>query len=98
MKLVPLYDRVFVEKVPLESVSKGGIIIPDGAKEKPTLGIVVAVGPGVRTDDGKLHPLSLQIGDKVLVGRFAGTEVVVEEQALTVFKEMDILAKVEECV
>ena len=87
----PLHDRVLVRRVDAEEKSKGGIIIPDTAKEKPQEGEVVAVGGGTRADDGKVTPLDVKAGDRILFGKWSGTEVVLEGEDLIIMKESDIL-------
>ncbi|MDB5469912.1 MAG: molecular chaperone GroES [Caulobacter sp.] len=91
MKFRPLGDRVLVKRVEEESKTKGGIIIPDTAKEKPQEGEVVAVGPGARDDSGKVQPLELKAGDKILFGKWSGTEVKVDGEDLIIMKESDVL-------
>ncbi|MDH4386134.1 MAG: co-chaperone GroES [Caulobacter sp.] len=95
MKFRPLGDRVLVKRVEEESKTKGGIIIPDTAKEKPQEGEVVAVGPGARDDSGKVQPLELKAGDKILFGKWSGTEVKVDGEDLLIMKESDVLGVVE---
>lgn len=92
MKLTPLYDRVVVKPAPPEEVTKGGIIIPDTAKEKPQQGEVVAVGKGKLTEDGKLIPLQVKVGDRVLFGKYAGTEVTIDGEEYLIMRESDIYA------
>jgi chaperonin GroES len=92
MKLTPLYDRVVVKPAPPEEVTKGGIIIPDTAKEKPQQGEVVAVGKGKLTEDGKLIPLQVKVGDQVLFGKYAGTEVTIDGEEYLIMRESDIYA------
>ena len=87
----PLHDRVVVKRIDAEQKSKGGIIIPDSAKEKPSQGEVVAVGPGGRDEAGKLTPIDLKAGDKVLFGKWSGTEVKIDGQELLIMKESDIM-------
>jgi chaperonin GroES len=87
----PLHDRVVVRRVEAEEKSAGGIIIPDTAKEKPMEGEVVAVGPGTRSDDGKLQALDVKAGDRVLFGKWSGTEVKLDGQDLIIMKESDIM-------
>jgi chaperonin GroES len=87
----PLHDRVVVKRIEAEAKTLGGIIIPDTAKEKPQEGEVVAVGPGARDEAGKLIPLDLKSGDKVLFGKWSGTEVKIDGQDLLIMKESDIL-------
>ena len=91
MKFRPLGDRVLVKRVEEESKTKGGIIIPDTAKEKPQEGEVVAVGPGARDDSGKVQPLELKAGDKILFGKWSGTEVKLDGKDLLIMKETDIM-------
>ena len=90
-KFRPLHDRVVVRRVESEEKTKGGIIIPDSAKEKPAEGEIVAAGTGARADDGKITPLDVQIGDRVLFGKWSGTEVKVDGEDLLIMKESDIL-------
>ena len=91
MKLRPLHDRVVVRRIEGEEKTKGGIIIPDTAKEKPMEGEVVAVGPGARGEDGKLHPLDVKKGDRILFGKWSGTEVKIDGEELLIMKESDIM-------
>jgi chaperonin GroES len=91
MAFRPLHDRVVVKRLESEEKSKGGIIIPDTAKEKPQEGEVVAVGPGARDENGKLVPLDVKAGDRVLFGKWSGTEVKIDGQDLLIMKESDIL-------
>ena len=91
MSFRPLHDRVVVRRLDAEEKTAGGIIIPDTAKEKPMEGVVVAVGPGARSEDGKLHPLDVKEGDRVLFGKWSGTEVKVDGEELVIAKESDIL-------
>lgn len=91
MKFRPLHDRVLVKRVEEESKSKGGIIIPDSAKEKPQEGEVIAVGAGSRGEDNKLVPLDVKAGDRILFGKWSGTEVKIDGQDLLIMKESDIL-------
>ena len=91
MKFRPLHDRVVIQRVEEEAKSKGGIIIPDTAKEKPMEGKVIAVGPGARGEDGKIHPLDVKAGDRVLFGKWSGTEVKLEGDELIIMKESDIM-------
>ena len=95
MSFRPLHDRVLVKRVKEEEKTKGGIIIPDSAKEKPQEGKVVAVGSGVRGDDGKITPLDVKTGDRILFGKWSGTEVTLEGEELIIMKESDILGIVE---
>jgi chaperonin GroES len=90
-KFRPLHERVVVKRVEAEEKSKGGIIIPDTAKEKPQQGEVVAVGPGGRDENGKLIPMDLKAGDRVLFGKWSGTEVKLDGEELLIMKESDIM-------
>jgi|ERR1700716_1117276 chaperonin GroES len=90
-KFRPLHDRVVVKRIDAEEKSKGGIIIPDTAKEKPSQGQVVAVGPGGRDESGKVIPPDVKAGDKVLFGKWSGTEVVLDGEDLLIMKESDIM-------
>lgn len=92
MNMRPLHDRVIVKRLEEEKKSAGGILIPDSAAEKPVKGEVIAVGPGKRTDDGKVHPLDVKAGDKVLFGKYSGTEVKIEGNEYLVMKEDDLMA------
>ena len=91
LKFRPLHDRVVVKRIDADEKSKGGIIIPDTAKEKPMQGEVVAVGPGGRDEAGKLVPVELKAGDKVLFGKWSGTEVKLDGDELLIMKESDIM-------
>jgi chaperonin GroES len=91
LKFRPLHDRVVVRRIDAEEKTRGGIIIPDTAKEKPQEGEVVAVGPGGRDETGKLIPVDLKSGDRVLFGKWSGTEVKVEGEELLIMKESDIM-------
>ncbi len=91
MKFRPLHDRVVVKRVEEDTKTKGGIIIPDTAQEKPMQGKVVAVGPGARDENGKLVPIDLKSGDTVLFGKWSGTEVKIDGQELLIMKESDIM-------
>ncbi len=91
MNFRPLGDRVLVKRVEEESKTKGGIIIPDSVKEKPSEGEVVAVGPGARDDSGKIVPTELKKGDRILFGKWSGTEVKIEGEDLLIMKESDVL-------
>jgi len=95
MHFRPLGDRVLVRRVEEDAKTKGGIIIPDTAKEKPQQGEVIAVGPGARDDDGKVTPLDVKSGDRVLFGKWSGTEVKIDGEDLIIMKESDILGVVE---
>ncbi|MCO5251070.1 MAG: co-chaperone GroES [Ignavibacteriae bacterium HGW-Ignavibacteriae-1] len=92
MALKPLHDRIIVRAAAAEETTRGGIIIPDTAKEKPMQGIVVAVGNGKQTEDGKVLPMQLKDGDKVLYGKYAGTEVSVDGEDLLIMRESDVFA------
>ena len=91
MAFRPLGDRVLVRRVEEEQKTKGGIIIPDSAKEKPQEGEVLAVGPGARDDSGKLQPLDVAVGDRILFGKWSGSEIKLEGEDLLIMKESDIL-------
>src|SRR4029079_8601501 len=95
MKFRPLHDRVLVRRLEAEEKTGGGIIIPDTAKEKPMEGEVVAVGPGARSEDGKLHALDVRVGDRILFGKWSGTEVKIEGTDLLILKESDIMGVIE---
>ena len=95
MHFRPLHDRVVVRRLEQEEKTAGGIIIPDTAKEKPQEGEVIAVGPGARGEDGKLHPLDVKAGDRVLFGKWSGTEVKLDGEELIIMKESDIMGIVE---
>jgi chaperonin GroES len=95
MKFRPLHDRVVIKRVEEVSKSKGGIIIPDTAKEKPQEGEVIAVGPGARDESGKLIPIDLKTGDLVLFGKWSGSEVKIDGQDLLIMKESDIMGVLE---
>ena len=90
-KFRPLHDRVVVKRIEADEKSKGGIIIPDTAKEKPSEGEVIAVGPGGRDENGKLIPIGLKSGDRVLFGKWSGTEVKLDGEDLLIMKESDIM-------
>jgi chaperonin GroES len=95
MKLRPLQDRVLLRRVPHEAKSSGGVIIPDTAQEKPMEGEVVAVGPGARGEDGTLQPLDVKAGDRVLFGKWSGTEFKLDGEELMIMKESDIMGVIE---
>ena len=95
MKIRPLYDRILVQRVEEEAKTKGGIIIPDTAKEKPQEGRVIAVGQGKLTDDGKLQPLSVKKGDKILFTKYSGTEFNIDGEEHLIVREDDVLAVIE---
>ncbi len=96
LKMRPLADRVVVEPLEGEEVTPGGILIPETAKEKPQQGLILSTGPGRRDDDGKIIPMDVKTGDKVLYAKYAGTEIKVEGKKLLILKESDILAVVTE--
>ena len=95
MSFRPLHDRVLVRRVKEEEKTKGGIISPDTAKEKPQEGKVIAVGPGARGEDGKVTPLDVKVNDRILFGKWSGTEVTIDGEELIIMKESDILGVVE---
>jgi chaperonin GroES len=95
MKFRPLHDRVVVRRIEGEEKTKGGIIIPDTAKEKPQEGEVIAVGPGARDESGKLVPLDVKTGDRILFGKWSGTEVKIDGEELLIMKESDIMGVIE---
>ena len=96
MKFRPLHDRVVVKRIDAEEKSSGGIIIPDTAKEKPSQGEVIAVGPGGRDEAGKLIPIDIKVGEHVLFGKWSGTEVKIDGQDLLIMKESDIMGVLED--
>lgn len=96
MKIRPLHDRIIVKRVEEEERTKGGIIIPDTAKEKPMEGKVIAVGKGKVLEDGKIQPLDVKVGDRVLFGKYAGTEVKIEGEEHLIMREDDILGVIEQ--
>ena len=96
MKLRPLQDRVLIRRVDPETKTAGGIFIPDTAQEKPMEGEVVAVGPGARDEAGKLHPLDVKAGDRVLFGKWSGTEVKLDGEDLMIMKESDIMGVIDQ--
>ena len=98
MKFRPLHDRVVVERIDAEAKSAGGILIPDSAQEKPSQGEIVAVGPGGRDEAGKLIPIDLKKGDRVLFGKWSGTEVKIDGEDLLIMKESDIMGVLQETV
>jgi chaperonin GroES len=98
MKFRPLHDRVVVRRIEAEEKSSGGIIIPDTAREKPSQGEVIAVGPGGRDESGKLIPIDLKEGDRVLFGKWSGTEVKIDGEELLIMKESDIMGIIDEPV
>jgi chaperonin GroES len=91
MKFRPLHDRIVIKRIEAEAKSAGGIIIPDTAKEKPQQGEVVAVGPGGRDDTGKLVPIDIKVGDRVLFGKWSGTEVKIDDDEYLIMKESDVM-------
>jgi chaperonin GroES len=96
MKIKPLHDRVVVRRIDEEARTPGGVIIPDTAKEKPMQGEVLAVGPGARNDRGELVPMGVKVGDRVLFGKWSGTEVKLDGEELLIMKESDIMGVLEE--
>lgn len=92
MKIKPLGDRIVIKPAAAEEKTKGGIILPDTAKEKPVVGEVVAVGPGRKSDDGKLVAMEVKVGDKVLYGKYSGTEVTIDSQEYLIMRESDLFA------
>jgi chaperonin GroES len=95
MKFRPLHDRVVVRRVESEEKTLGGIIIPDTAKEKPQEGEIIAVGPGGRDESGKLIPIDLKAGDRVLFGKWSGTDVKIDGEELLIMKESDVMGVIE---
>jgi chaperonin GroES len=95
MKIRPLHDRVVVKRLEEERTSPGGIVIPDTAAEKPVQGKIVAVGNGKILEDGKVRPLDIKVGDKILFGKYSGTEVKVDGEELVVMREEDVMAVIE---
>jgi chaperonin GroES len=95
MKLKPMQDRVIVKQSEAEEKTKSGILLPDSAKEKPTKGSVIAVGPGKTDDSGKLHALDVKVGDQVYYGKYAGTDVEVNGEKFVILRESDILGVLE---
>ena len=98
MKFRPLHDRVVIKRIDADEKTKGGIIIPDTAKEKPSQGEVLAVGPGARDESGKLVALDVKVGDRVLFGKWSGTEVKLDGEDLLIMKESDIMGVIEDTV
>ncbi|MBN1225185.1 MAG: co-chaperone GroES [Candidatus Aminicenantes bacterium] len=94
MKVIPLHDRVLLKRLEQKETVKGGIIIPDTAKEKPQEADIIAVGKGRVTEDGKVIPLEVKKGDKVLIGKFSGTEITIEDVEYVIVREEEILAKI----
>ncbi len=95
MKFKPMKDRILAKRIEGEAKTKGGILIPDTAQEKPLEGSVLAVGKGKVTDDGKLQPMEVQKGDRILFGKYSGTEIVIDGQELVILREDDVLAVME---
>ncbi len=95
MKFRPLHDRVVVRRIDAEAKSAGGIIIPDTAKEKPQEGEIIAVGPGARDETGKLVALDVKVGDRILFGKWSGTEVKIDGEDLLIMKESDVMGVIE---
>jgi chaperonin GroES len=95
MKFRPLHDRVVVRRIESEAKTAGGIIIPDTAKEKPQEGEIIAVGPGARDEAGKLVPLDVKVGDRILFGKWSGTEVKLDGEELLIMKESDVMGIIE---
>ena len=98
MKFRPLHDRVVVKRIDAENKSAGGIIIPDTAQEKPSQGEVIAVGPGARDEKGQVVPVGVNVGDRILFGKWSGTEVKLDGEELLIMKESDIMGVIEETV
>jgi len=98
LKFRPLHDRVVVRRLEADQKTKGGIIIPDTVKEKPSEGEIVAVGPGGRDENGKLIPIDLKTGDRVLFGKWSGTEVKIDGEDLLIMKESDVMGVIDEPV
>lgn len=96
MKFQPLHDRILVRRVSSEEKTKAGIIIPDTAKEKPQEGEVIAVGPGARNEQGQLVELDVKVGDRVLFGKWSGTEIKIDSEDLLILKEADVLGVIED--
>jgi len=92
MKIKPLGDRIVVQPLEAKEQTRGGIVLPDTAKERPQEGKVIAVGEGKKNEDGKIVPLSLKVGDKILYGKYTGTEVTVDQEEYLIIKEEDVLA------
>jgi chaperonin GroES len=92
MKLHPLADRIIVKPAAAEEITKGGIIVPDTAKEKPVWGEVIAAGPGKISDEGKIVPMEVKVGDKVLYGKYSGTEVTLDGDEVLIMRESDVFA------
>ncbi|EJZ18898.1 co-chaperone GroES (plasmid) [Rhizobium sp. Pop5] len=95
MSFRPLHDRILVRRVSSEEKTKGGIIIPDTAKEKPQEGEVIAAGPGARNDAGQIQPLDVKVGDRILFGKWSGTEIKINGEELLIMKESDVMGIIE---
>ncbi|KXF77007.1 molecular chaperone GroES [Paramesorhizobium deserti] len=95
MKFRPLHDRILVRRIEAEERTAGGIIIPDTAREKPQEGEVIAVGPGTRSESGRLQPLDVKVGDRILFGKWSGTEIKLDGEDLLIMKEADVMGIVE---
>ncbi len=95
MAFRPLHDRILVRRVESEEKTKGGIIIPDTAKEKPQEGEVIAVGPGARSEQGQIQPLDVKVGDRILFGKWSGTEIKIDGEDLLIMKEGDVMGIIE---
>lgn len=95
MTFRPLHDRVLVRRVEENAKTPGGIIIPDTAKEKPQEGEIIAAGPGVRNDEGRLTPLDVKVGDRILFGKWSGTDLTIDGEELLIMKESDVLGVIE---
>src|SRR5262245_26577000 len=95
MKFRPLHDRIVVRRIEADEKTAGGIIIPDTAKEKPQQGLVLAVGPGARDDSGQLQPLDVKPGDRILFGKWSGTEIKLDGEDLLIMKESDVMGVIE---
>ena len=93
IKLKPLADRLVVKPIEREEMTKGGIVLPDTAKERPQEGKVIAVGPGRKSEDGKLIPMDIKVGDRVIYAKYGGTEIKIDDEELIILRESDILAK-----
>jgi len=98
MTFRPLHDRILVRRIEAEEKTAGGIIIPDTAKEKPSQGEVIAVGPGARDEAGKLAPLDVKVGDRILFGKWSGTEIKLNGEDLLIMKESDVMGVIEQTV
>jgi chaperonin GroES len=96
MTFRPLHDRILVRRIDADEKTAGGIIIPDTAKEKPQEGEVIAVGPGARDEAGKLIPLDVKVGDRILFGKWSGTEIKLEREGLLIMKESDVMGVIED--